>query len=207
VVESQIVATEPVPDLLDKIGWTGGESICDAQAHVLYYQRTPKGRVVFGRGSGKIAYGDRIGASFNRGTEQGTDNRRELGRVYPELKTTRIEHDWSGPIDCTADHLPIFDHLAGQPNILFGIGFNGTGIAQTPVAGHILSSLVLGRDDRWSRSALVGISRRKTLPPEPIRYLGAKLVRKAIRLRNDAEIENRRVNPVVRFISELKPGR
>jgi glycine/D-amino acid oxidase-like deaminating enzyme len=207
VVESQIVATEPVPDLLDKIGWTGGESICDAQAHVLYYQRTPKGRVVFGRGSGKIAYGDRIGASFNRGTEQGTDNRRELGRVYPELRAARIEHDWSGPIDCTADHLPIFDHLAGQPNILFGIGFNGTGIAQTPVAGHILSSLVLGRDDRWSRSALVGISRRKTLPPEPVRYLGAKLVRKAIRLRNDAEIENRRVNPVVRFISELKPGR
>jgi glycine/D-amino acid oxidase-like deaminating enzyme len=207
VVESQIVATEPVPDLLKSIGWTGGESICDAQAHVLYYQRTPKGRVVFGRGSGKIAYGDRIGASFNRGTEQGADNRRELDRVYPELKTAKIEHDWSGPIDCTAEHLPVFDHLSGQPNIFFGIGFNGTGIAQTPVAGRILASLVLGKSDQWSRSGLVGLSKRTPMPPEPLRYLGAKLVRRAIRLRNDAEIGNRPVNPVIRYLSELKPGR
>ncbi|TLX08600.1 FAD-binding oxidoreductase [Rhizobium sp. MHM7A] len=207
VVESQIVATERVPDLLQRLGWTGGESICDAQAHVLYYQRTPEGRVIFGRGSGKIAYGDRIGPSFNRGTEKGADNRRELDRVYPELRTVKIEHDWSGPIDCTADHLPIFGHLTGQPNIFFGIGFNGTGIAQTPVAGRILASLVLGRDDQWSRSGLVGLGKRKKLPPEPIRYLGARLLRKAIRLRNDAEIENRQVNPLVRYISELKPGR
>ncbi|RWX76512.1 FAD-dependent oxidoreductase [Neorhizobium lilium] len=207
VVESEIVATEPVPEILQRIGWTGGESICDAQAHVLYYQRTPKGRVIFGRGSGKIAYGDRIGPSFNRSTEQGANNRRELARVYPELRAAKIEHDWSGPIDCTAEHLPVFDHLAGQPNIFFGIGFNGTGIAQTPVAGRILASLVLGKNDRWSQSGLVGLSKRTPLPPEPVRYFGAKLVRKAIRLRNDAEIENRSVNPVVRYISELKPGR
>lgn len=207
IVESEVIATEPVPETLSRIGWTGGESICDSQAHVLYYQRTPKGRVIFGRGSGKIAYGDRIGPSFNRGTEKGADNRRELARVYPELKSVRISHDWTGPIDCTAEHLPVFDHLAGQPNILFGIGFNGTGIAQTPVAGRILASLVLGKKDRWSQSGLVGLAKRTPLPPEPVRYLGAKLVRKAIRLRNDAEIENRKVNPLVRTISELKPGR
>ncbi len=207
VVESQIVATEPVPELLRQIGWTGGESICDAQAHVLYYQRTPAGRVVFGRGSGKIAYRDRIGSSFNRGTEKGADNRRELDRVYPELRTARIAHDWSGPIDCTAEHLPVFDHLEGQPNIFFGLGFNGTGIAQTPVAGRILASLVLGADDRWSRSGLVGLAGRTALPPEPLRYLGARVVRRAIRLRNDAEIDNRAVNPFVRYLSELKPGR
>lgn len=207
VVESQIVATEPVGDILARIGWTGGESICDSQSHVLYYQRTPGGRVIFGRGSGHIAYGNRIDASFNRRPEGAADNIREMRRVYPELGDARIDHDWTGPIDCMAEHLPVFGTLSDAPQIFFGVGFNGTGIAQTPVAGRILASLVLGKDDRWSRSGLVGLSRRTVLPPEPVRYLGARMVRRAIRIRNDLEIRNRRAGPLVRWLSELTPGR
>lgn len=206
IVDSQIIATRPVPELLDSIGWTGGESICDAQAHVLYYQRTPAGRVIFGRGSGHIAYAGAFGAPFNRRPGQMQDNIRELHRVYPELRGVQIDHDWTGPIDCMAEHLPAFGTLTGQPNIFFGLGFNGTGIAQTPVAGRILASLVLGKSDRWSGCGLVGLSRRTALPHEPLRYLGARIVRHAIRLRNDAEILNRRPGALVRFLSSLTPG-
>lgn len=206
VVDSQIIATAPVPGLLDPIGWTGGESICDAQAHVLYYQRTPAGRVIFGRGSGHVAYGGAFGASFNRAKGKTQDNIRELHRVYPDLRTAAIEFDWTGPIDCMAEHLPAFGRLKGQPDIFFGVGFNGTGIAQTPVGGRILASLVLGKTDKWSTCGLVGLERRTPLPPEPIRYLGARVVRRAIRIRNDAEILNRRPNALVRYLSDLKPG-
>ena len=38
----------------------------------------------------------------------------------------------------------------------------------------ILASLVLVRDDRWSRSGLVGLHRRRALPPEPLRTLGGR---------------------------------
>lgn len=207
VVESQIVATEPVGDILARIGWTGGESICDSQSHVLYYQRTPGGRVIFGRGSGHVAYGNRIGTSFNRRPGGAPDNIREMRRVYPELDDARIDYDWTGPIDCMAEHLPVFGTLLDAPQIFFGVGFNGTGIAQTPVAGRILASLVLGKDDRWSQSGLVGLSRRTALPPEPVRYLGARMVRHAIRIRNDLEIRNGQAGPLVRWLSELTPGR
>jgi glycine/D-amino acid oxidase-like deaminating enzyme len=206
VVGSQVIATAPMPDALDRIGWRDGASICDAQAQVLYYQRTPQGRVIFGRGSGEVAFGARIGAGFNRSPQHGAGNIRELGRVYPTLRDAKIEYDWSGPIDCVPEHIPVFDHLHGQPNIFFGMGFNGTGIAQTPVGGRILASLVLERKDRWSESGLVGLARRSTLPPEPLRYLGAKLVRMAIRRRNDAEIRNEQPDPLTRTISNLRPG-
>ncbi len=207
IVDSQIIATAPVAALLDRIGWTGGESICDAQAHVLYYQRTPAGRVIFGRGSGHVAFGGAFGDAFNRVPGRTQDNVRELHRVYPQLKDTAVECDWTGPIDCMAEHLPAFGRLRGQPNIFFGVGFNGTGIAQTPVGGRILASLVLGKSDKWSTCGLVGLERRTPLPPEPIRYLGARIVRHAIRIRNDAEIENRRPNALVRYLSSLTPGR
>lgn len=206
VVASQVIATAPVPELLDRIGWKNGASICDAQAHVLYYQRTPQGRVIFGRGSGNIAFRDDFGASFNRSPERGFDNKREFHRVYPSLRGVAVDYDWAGPIDCMAEHVPVFDHLRGHPNIFYAMGFNGTGIAQTPVAGRILASLVLERQDRWSASGLVGLTRRKALPPEPFRYLGAKLVRRAVRRKNDLEIQNKRADRLTQFVAGFMPG-
>jgi glycine/D-amino acid oxidase-like deaminating enzyme len=105
------------------------------------------------------------------------------------------------------EHVPVFDRLHRYPNIFYGMGFNGTGIAQTPVGGRILASLVLERKDRWSSSGLVGIDRRLSLPPEPFRYLGAKLVRMAIRRGNDAEIRNTTPDIVTRFVSGFTPGK
>ena len=207
IVGSQVIATAAAPAELDKIGWRDGASICDSQAQVLYYQRTPAGRVIFGRGSGEIAYGANIHAGFNRSPQHGAGNIRELHRVYPSLRNVPVEYDWTGPIDCVPEHIPVFDTLDGHPNIVFGMGFNGTGIAQTPVAGRILASLALERKDRWSESGLVGLKRRSTLPPEPARFLGGKLVRLAIRRRNAAEIRNEQPGFLTRAVSDWKPGR
>jgi glycine/D-amino acid oxidase-like deaminating enzyme len=206
VVGSQVIATAPVPDRLDRIGWRDGASICDSQAQVLYYQRTPQGRVIFGRGSGEVAYGASIHAGFNRSPQHGAGNTRELARVYPTLRDVPVEYDWSGPIDCVPEHIPVFGALAGHSNIFFGMGFNGTGIAQTPVGGRILASLALERKDRWSESGLVGLQHRAALPPEPLRYLGARLVRAAIRRRNAIEIRNEKPGALTRMISDWKPG-
>lgn len=205
VVSSQVIATAPASDILDEIGWTDGASICDAQHHVLYYQRTPGGEVIFGRGTGGVAFGDRIDARFNRSGDAGLDNIREMHRVYPQLKGVPVLYDWTGPIDCTAQHLPVFDHLRDHPNIFYAVGFNGTGIAQAPVAGRIMASLVLGRDDVWSRCGLVGIEKRTRLPPEPLRYVGARIVRRAIRRKNDLELINRRPDRITRFLAGLAP--
>lgn len=206
VVASQVIATAETPELLDRIGWRDGASICDSQSQVLYYQRTQKGRVVFGRGSGNVAFRGNFGSSFNRSPEHGRDNLRELHRVYPALRGVPIEYDWAGPIDCVPEHVPVFDHLHSHPNIFYGMGFNGTGIAQTAIGGRILASLVLEHNDRWSASGLVGIDRRQALPPEPFRYLGAKLVRSAIRRKNDVEIHNRKPDALTRFLAQLTPG-
>ncbi|WP_026871738.1 NAD(P)/FAD-dependent oxidoreductase [Inquilinus limosus] len=206
VVCSQVIATAEAPGLLDRIGWRDGASICDSQRNVLYYQRTPRGRVIFGRGSGEVAFRGDFGASFNRSPQHGRDNLRELHRVYPALRGVPVEYDWAGPIDCVPEHVPVFDHLRRHPNIVYGMGFNGTGIAQTPVGGRILASLVLERKDRWSASGLIGIERRHRLPPEPFRHLGAKLVRSAIRRMNDAEIRNQRPGALTRLTARLMPG-
>jgi glycine/D-amino acid oxidase-like deaminating enzyme len=206
VVASQVVATAPVPERLEALGWNGGASICDSQRQVLYYQRTDSGRVIFGRGSGQLAYRGRFGAAFNRSPEHGFHNIRELHRLYPTLRGVAVDYDWAGPIDCVPEHVPVFGALTGHPNILFGIGYNGTGIAQTPIGGRILASLALDRKDRWSESGLVGLKRRRTLPPDPLRYVVGTVVRQAVRRKNEAEIANRKAGALTRTILRVMPG-
>ena len=82
VVSSEIVATEPAPERLASIGWTGGEAICDSQARVLYYQATADGRVVFGRGGGSMVAGRAIPPAAR--SRQPLDGRRHAG-VSPAL--------------------------------------------------------------------------------------------------------------------------
>ena len=60
VASSHIVITEPVPDVIEKIGWTGGEAITDGRALVHYFRTTPDGRIAFGWGGGRIAMGARL---------------------------------------------------------------------------------------------------------------------------------------------------
>ncbi|MDQ2982047.1 MAG: hypothetical protein M3R26_06980, partial [Actinomycetota bacterium] len=61
----------------------------------------------------------------------------------------------------------------------YGAGYSGHGVGPTWLGGRILTSLVLGADDEWTRLPLV---RRKLsrLPPEPFRRVGGGVVRKAI---------------------------
>ncbi len=60
VASSHIVLTEPVPDLLAEVGWSGGECITDSRALIDYFRTTPDGRIAFGWGGGRIAMGARL---------------------------------------------------------------------------------------------------------------------------------------------------
>ena len=51
---SAVVMTEPVPELLEEIGWTGGEAIIDGRMFLHYFRTTPDGRVLMGSGSGRL---------------------------------------------------------------------------------------------------------------------------------------------------------
>ncbi|MCU1437128.1 MAG: hypothetical protein JWP66_215 [Naasia sp.] len=206
IVDSEVIATEQIPERLEAFGWTDGASVCDAQDQVLYYQRTEDGRIVFGRGSGRTTFRDRIGAAFNRRRDGGmADTIAEFHRVYPQLRDVRIDYDWTGGIDCVPAHVPIFGNLAGASNVFYALGWNGTALAQIPATSRIIASMILGRTDEWGRSKLINQRRAKSLPPEPFRFVGAIIVRQAIVWKNRAEIVNRRPNPVLRAVLTLMP--
>jgi glycine/D-amino acid oxidase-like deaminating enzyme len=190
VFGSYVVLTEPVPELLERIGWTGGEAVLDGRMFLHYFRTTNDGRVLMGSGSGPIGFGGRIDDRF--WTDRPTVERAERGlrRLLPDLAEAKITHAWGGPIDVSADHLPFFGTVP-RTRIHYGAGYSGHGVGPSWLGGQILSRLVLGVDDELTRLPLV-TRRVPKLPPEPFRRIGGGLVRASIMACEAAEEEGRR---------------
>jgi glycine/D-amino acid oxidase-like deaminating enzyme len=199
---SYVVLTEPVPELLEEIGWTGGESISDGRMFLHYFRTTNDGRVVMGSGSGPIGRGGRVDARFTM--DRATAARAELGlrKLLPSLAEARITHAWGGPIDVSADHLPFFGTVPGA-RVHYGAGYSGSGVGASWLGGQILASLVTGADDEYARLPLV-TRRVPAFPPEPIKGAGGALVRGAILRCEEAEEDEARP-PVVARAAALLP--
>ena len=172
---SAVVLTEPVPELLEEIGWTGGEAIIDGRTFLHYFRTTPDGRVLMGSGSGRLGLGDRVGAGILEDVPAQARAERGLRELLPALAAAPIAARWSGPIDVSADKLPRFGTVSGT-RIHFGAGYSGNGVGPSWLGGQILASLALGARDEWTALPLVDRPARR-LPPEPFRYLGGRMVR------------------------------
>jgi putative aminophosphonate oxidoreductase len=205
VVSSDMVATAPIPDRLEAIGWERDLAISDSQMMVDYYRPTRDGRIAFGKGGWTIGLGGRIGSSFDRHPQRAAEVRADLHRTYPMLSGVAVTHDWSGPIDRTPDSLPLLGLLGGREHIAYGVGWSGNGVGPSLLGGKILASLALGRNDEWARHPMVG-RRAERLPPEPIRFVGAHVVRAAVVRKERAEREERKPSRLSVALAKLAPA-
>jgi glycine/D-amino acid oxidase-like deaminating enzyme len=177
---SYVVLTEPVPDLIDELGWTGGEAIADGRMFLHYFRTTNDGRVLMGSAGGT-----------RRHAERG------LRLLLPALAEARITYHWGGPIDVSADRLP---NVGSHGRIHYAAGFTGNGVGPTWLAAQSLASLVLRADDEWSRLPLVG---RRVRPLPPFKNIGGRLVSSAILHVEEADEEGRRPSPLARVGAAL----
>jgi glycine/D-amino acid oxidase-like deaminating enzyme len=205
VLSSDIVATAPAPDELARAGWSRGEAITDSQLRVDYYRTTRDGRVVFGKGAGRVAFSGRIDSGFDRNPRAAQDAEAELRRYYPALKEAAVTHDWSGPIDKSMSGIPLFGKLGGREHIVYGVGFTGNGVGPSLLGGRILASLALGVRDSWSDGPLVE-QRIDRFPPEPFCYLAARVVRRAVVKKETAELRGERAGRLAVSIARLAPA-
>jgi glycine/D-amino acid oxidase-like deaminating enzyme len=169
VFRSAIVLTEPVADLHERIGWSGGEAIADARTYLSYFRLTNDNRVLMGSASGEY-----------RSAEDA------LRRYFPQLAAVKVASRWEGAIDVSSDRLPVVGTVSGT-RVHYAAGFTGNGVGPSWLVGRTLASLALGEN---VRSPLLA-ARAPSLPPEPLRSLGASVVRRALLAIDDAETAGR----------------
>ena len=201
IASSHIVLTEPVPDLLEEVGWTGGECITDSRALIDYFRTTPDGRILFGWGGGRIAMGARLHGRSELDPAVIARTAEHLHTIFPGLAGRRITHAWGGPIDASPTHLPMVVPLPGG-SAFAAAGYTGNGVGPSHMVGRTLASLALGRDDEAARLPFVE-RWPHPVPPEPFHWIGGELIRLGIMAKEEAELAGRRAHPVARALAKL----
>ena len=202
VASSHIVLTEPVPDVIEALGWTGGEAITDGRALLHYFRTTRDGRILFGWGRAGAwaaapapagaATSTRARSSRPAETCCGCSRAsRGAGSTMPGAARSTSPpptcRSWSR---CRAD-------APSPPS-----ASRGNGVGPAHLAARCLASLSLDRRDDASRLAIVDPPRR-AVPPEPLRVAGASLIRGALARKEAAEERGGRGDPASRFLASL----
>ena len=180
---SHIVLTEPVPDVLQEIGWTGGQGLADHRRLLHYFRTTKDGRIAFGWGGGRMARGAAHDPRLEVDTDAVVRIAATLRRFFPQLQSREITHAWGGPIDVSPTSLPIFRSSGA---LHAGWGFTGHGVGPCHLGGRILSGLALGVRDEVTTLPLVA-PLPKHFPPEPARFIGGSLIREALMRKDERE--------------------
>ena len=197
---SHMVITEPVPDLIEELNWSGGECVTDSRAMVHYFRTTPDGRIAFGWGGGRIVRGARLGGRAEVDRAMAHEVESHLRRFFPQLAGRQVTHAWGGPIDVSPTHLPVIRTTGEHTHA--GFGYTGNGVGPSQMVGRALASLALGTDDEHSQLAIVDPP-RVSVPPEPFRFAGGTVIRRAILRKEEAEEQDRTPGPITRMVSGI----
>ncbi|MGH6953582.1 MAG: NAD(P)/FAD-dependent oxidoreductase [Alphaproteobacteria bacterium] len=206
VVGGDAMVTRPIPERLERAGSTSAVAVSDSRLLVDWFRRTADGRLVVGKGATGFVFGGRLGTSLDGAVRRRTELEAGLRRWFPELADAPVAATWRGPVTRTRSGLPFFGHLGGHPAIVYGHGYTGNGMGPSYLAGKILSAMALGIEDEWSTSPLARRPAEVFLPPEPFRYVGARIARRAVVRKEGAEDAGRNPRALDARIARLLPA-
>ena len=206
VVTSDMFVSPPIPERLNTIGWKDGVTVCNGRALVHYYRTTRDGRIVYGKGgmAGTFSFGGNLSDEVEGRSTFEEVLLKAMHSSFPQLNDIGIGQSWRGPIDRSKSGLPRFWRLGKASNIFYAVGFSGNGIGPCHLAGKILTSLVLDKQDKWAECPLVRPASRD-FPREPFRMIGSKLIRRGLLAKDKAEDEDRQPSFAARLAAGLAP--
>ena len=186
VFSSYALMTEPAPEELAAMGWTGDEGFSDARMFLHYFRKTPDGRVLMGAGSGPISFnGDANAECLTRDRATCARAVRGLRRLLPGLEGAGIAKVWGGGIDVSSDRIPLFRTRPGS-RVHYACGYSGHGVNATYIGGQCLASLVLDEKNDWTSLPFCTRTLSR-LPPEPFRTGVGRIVQNGIIACEEAE--------------------
>lgn len=207
VVSSDIVITDPIPELLEQHGFRNRPGGHNSRLMLNYGGVTPDGRVYVGRGGGTIAYDAHVGPAFDFSAKRAAEVEEDFRFLYPELSNVPIARAWAGPIDRSTTGLPWFGRLEQDKRIHYAIGYTGHGVGASALGGRILASALLDRRDEWTALADCFMrARTGRFPPEPLRYVAGRIVRAAVDRKERAERDGRVPWAIDKSLAKLAPA-
>ena len=163
---SYMALTEPTPDRLATLGWTGGERSTDSRFTVHYFRTTPDGRVAFGarrrRGGLRRTHRGRVRRATGTRSRAWSADFRHLLPGLDDVGSRRR----GAARSTSSDRLPLIGSTDGG-RVHHAHGYSGNGVGPSHLAGRILAARVAGADDpsaAWPSSADAAASSAGAVP-------------------------------------------
>ena len=202
LVSSDMIISEPINNELEKLNLNNGLVVLDSNLFTHYYRSTQDGRIMFGKGGNTFSFNNKVISSFDGPSSIENFLKKSLINFFPSLQNTKIIRSWNGPSERTKTGFPFFGYHPKNKSIIYGFGYSGNGILPTFVGGDILSSMALDEINEWTNSNFCK-GPIKLFPPEPFRWIGAMIIRNAVRRKENAEQEERNPSWVDKQLAKL----
>jgi gamma-glutamylputrescine oxidase len=131
------------------------EAVADTNFILDYFRRTEDNRLLFGGGANY---------STLEPADVGAFMKKNMVKVFPQLRDVKIEHAWGGYIAITSNRLPDCGRLS--PNTYYAHGYSGQGVALAGMYGKLMAEAVRGTAEKFDLLARV---KHLPFPGGPIR--------------------------------------
>lgn len=178
-VYDYVLLTEPLSvEQLSRIGWERRQGLSDVGNQFHYYRLTHDNRILWGGYDAVYRFGNRIGPRYDHRRATYDVLARHFRATFPQLDDVRFDRWWGGAIATTTRFSATFGEVLGG-RVVYALGYTGLGVAATRFAATVLADKLLR-----PTSPLLELRFTSThpfpFPPEPLRWLGVELTRRAI---------------------------
>jgi glycine/D-amino acid oxidase-like deaminating enzyme len=203
-VYSLMLATTPLPrSFWNQVGLHRRQTFSDFRHLIVYGQRTEDDRLAFGGRGAPYHFGSRVRPEYDRRPAVFDKLHESLRELFPALSDVdhEVSHTWGGPLGVPRDWCPSvgFDREQG---VGYAGGYVGDGVAASNLAGRTLTDLILGH-----RNGLVHLPwvdhRSPRWEPEPLRWLGVNVARRAVTAADRFERRTGRESRLAPLVSRL----
>ena len=177
-IRDRIIATEPLTaEQLSRLGWANRQGVYDTRTQLNYMRLTKENRMLFG---------GRLGYYFNNDTDPDADRDIEVYRrltstflaTFPQLDDVKLSHAWGGPIALTT-RMSVHFQSYYDGRVLYAGGYSGFGVSASRF-GARLSLAILDDAKIPERDLALAKTMPNWIPPEPFRWIGAKVTMHAL---------------------------
>jgi glycine/D-amino acid oxidase-like deaminating enzyme len=201
-VYDYVLMTEPLtPAQFAAIGWQNRQGVGDMGNRFHYYRPTQDGRILWGGYDAIYRFGGRLRPAYDQRPGTFRTLARHFFQTFPQLDGVRFSHTWGGAID-TCTRFFAFQASVLDGRVACSLGYTGLGVGASRFGAQVMLDLLAARRTDVTRLHAV-TSRPVPFPPEPLRYAGIQLTRRALAR---ADRRSGRRGPWLRTLDRLGLG-
>jgi len=201
-VYDHVLVTEPLSSAQRAaIGWANRQGLSDAANQFHYFRLTPDDRILWGGYDAIYHFRNGMGPSVEANEPTERMLAAQLLGCFPQLEGIAITHRWGGPI-ATTTRFALTAGTRWNRTVAWAVGYTGLGVGASRFGARVALDLLAGADNERTRLGMIR-SAPVPWPPEPVRWAGITLTRRAI-ARADANAGRR--GPWLRLLDTLGVG-